>query len=183
MLKKCFQCSPNKDVYIIWICSSSVQHQSLTCSSNNWQYLNFLIHIKRYLRSLRLLWNKKFSVRYDVIKTEKVTLDFLSRNDASSVPKIPQIGVNGLFRVLSMSEINARPCITKNSELSKWYDFSRWRKWDSPKLGPLLNFQDRIRESNTQKLMTISVLSLGSWKILNFNYIRYHYISNFDRIF
>ena len=29
-----------------------------------------------------------------VIKTEKVTLDFLSRNDASSVPKIPQMGVN-----------------------------------------------------------------------------------------
>ena len=31
---------------------------------------------------------------YDVIKTEKVTQDFSSRNNANSVPKIPQIGVN-----------------------------------------------------------------------------------------
>ena len=29
-------------------------------------------------------------------KPKKVTLDFLSRNDASSVPKIPQIGVKGV---------------------------------------------------------------------------------------
>ena len=50
---------------------------------------------------------QKNSVRYDVIKTEKVTLDFLSTNDASSVPKIPQIGVKGQG-ILRLGSLRAR---------------------------------------------------------------------------
>ena len=49
--KKCYQCSPKKDV-LKWICSSSVQHQPLICSSNNWQYFHFLIHIKLFFFNL-----------------------------------------------------------------------------------------------------------------------------------
>ena len=36
---------------------------------------------------------------YDVIKTKKVTLEFLSRNDVSSVPKILQMGLNVFYDI------------------------------------------------------------------------------------
>ena len=51
------------------------------------------------------------SVRYDVIKTKKVTLDFLSRNDASSVPKIPQIGDESITLGLGLDF--ARNCVNE----------------------------------------------------------------------
>ena len=101
-----------------------------------------------------------------------MTLDFLSRNDASSVPKIPQIGVKDIFRIAFFATVSTDDSVyviggftghpTEDGYVSPMYSsvIAEYRDGSWNNMG---NFV-QARNVHGAMLLGSSIMIVGGWR-------------------